>query len=112
MQVNSTTISPGDRISLSPSGPYDSLTLSLKSKTDGSTKTTTFNPGDTPVYTEDGPTDYSIMGATAVKGGVLSVCDFSVYRVIRGVQAGDSGTLLVAGDSATYSPRDVKLIFK
>jgi flagellar hook assembly protein FlgD len=112
MEVSSRSISPGDKVSLSPSGAYDALTLTLKSKIDGSIKTVTFNPSDTPVYTEDGAKDYVIMGATAVKGGVLSTCEFSVYRVIRGVQTGDTGALLVAGDSETYSPGDIKLIFK
>jgi flagellar basal-body rod modification protein FlgD len=112
MQVSSTSISAGDRVSVTPSGAYDALTLTLKGRTDGSIKTVTFNSGDTPVYTNDGTTDYFIMGATAVKGGVSSACDFSVYRVIRGVQTSDAGTLLVAGDSATYSPSNIKLIFK
>jgi flagellar hook assembly protein FlgD len=112
MQVSSASISAGDRVSLTPNGAYDAVTLTLKGTADGSIKTVTFNSGDTPAYTNDGATDYSIVGATAVKGGVSSACDFSVYRVIRGVQTGDAGTLLVAGDSATYSPSNVKLIFK
>jgi flagellar basal-body rod modification protein FlgD len=112
MQVVSTSLAAGDKVILSPSGTYDSLTLTLKNKSDGSAKTITFNSGDAPVYVDSDSTDYTIVGASAVQAGVSSACDYSVYRVIRGVQAGDSGALLVAGDNTTYSPSNVKLIFK
>jgi flagellar hook assembly protein FlgD len=112
MEVSSKSLSEGDKIALSPKGSYDSLTLTLKSATDGSTKTVTYNPGDTAVYTNEEKTDYAIVGATAVSGGISTACDYTAYRVIRGVQSDSSGTLLVAGDSTTYAPSTVKMIFK
>jgi flagellar basal-body rod modification protein FlgD len=112
MQVDSTSLATGDKVTLSPTGTYDSLTLTLKNKSDGTIKTVTFNSGDTPVYTDSDSTDYTIVGANTVQGKKSSACDYAVYRVIRGVQTGDSGTLLTAGDGTTYSPSSAKLIFK
>jgi flagellar hook assembly protein FlgD len=111
MQVNSTSLARGDKVTLSPSGTFDSLVLMLRNKSDGSTKTVSFNSGDTLAYTNNDSADYTIVGA-AVKGGTSSASDYTVNRVIRGVQTDGSGTLLVAGDGTTYSPSNVKLIFK
>jgi flagellar basal-body rod modification protein FlgD len=114
MQVSSASISNGDKIVLSPSSTssYDSLTLTLKSKADGTTTTKTFSSTDTPVYVDQDTTDYAIVGAATVSGGKSTSCDYAVYRVIRGVQSDSSGTLLVSGDGTTYAPSSVKLIFK
>jgi flagellar basal-body rod modification protein FlgD len=112
MQVDSTTLSQGDKISLTPSGSYDSLKLTLRNTTDGTLKTVTFKAGETSVFANENGSNYSIVGATKTSGDVSTSCDYTVYRVIRGVQSTSSGTLLVAGDTSTYTPATTKMIFK
>ena len=112
MQVDSTTLSQGDKISLTPGGSYDSLKLTLKNTTDNTLKTVTFKAGESAVFANENGSDYAIVGATKTSGDASTSCDYTVYRVIRGVQATSSGTLLVAGDTSTYTPATAKMIFK
>lgn len=105
MQVSSTSISPGDEVVLSPSGSYDSLTLTLKDSS-GTETTQTFTSSQSPVY-DDTSGNYTIVGAMATKNGVSSTCNYGVYRQITGVQAGTSGTSLVASDGTAYPTSSV-----
>ena len=107
--VDDKVVSLGDQIGITPAGDYDKITLALKSETDGSIKEVTFNKGETPIYTSDS-TDTYVAAATATKDGKTVDCDLTLYRVVRGVQTGNSGVLLVAGDGTSYAASNVKLI--
>ncbi len=110
MKVDSTSVSQGDEVVLSPSGTYDSLALVLEDSS-GNQTTKTFSSTDTPVYSDtDGV--YTIVGATATRNGVAKACDYSVYRLIAAVQSGTTGMSLVATDGTTYSTSDVTEITK
>ncbi len=103
MQVKDTSISEGDEVVLSPtSSNYSQITLSLKSKSDGTTSQVTFKSGDSLVYS-DTSGDYTITGATATVNGQSVTCPTTVYREITGVQSSSSGVSLVASDGTTYA---------
>jgi flagellar basal-body rod modification protein FlgD len=105
MQVSGTTISMGDEVVLSPSGNYDSLTLTLRNAS-GNETTQTFGSGQSPVY-NDTSGNYNIVGATQTTNGVASNCNYNVYRLIAGVQSGSSGASLVASDGTAYPTSQV-----
>jgi flagellar basal-body rod modification protein FlgD len=110
MKVSSTSISQGDQVTLSPSGSYDSLTLTLKDSS-GNETTKTYGSSDTPVYSDTNGS-YTIVGATQTKNGVSSACSYNVYRLISAVQSGASGTSLVASDGTAYPTASVTQITK
>jgi len=107
--VDDNIVSLGDQVGVTPAGDYDKITLALKSGTDGSIKEVTFNKGEAPIYTSDS-SDTFVAGATATKDGKTVACTLTLYRVVRGVQTGDSGLVLVAGDGTPYAASNVKLI--
>lgn len=110
MQVSGSSLAQGDKVVLSPSGSYDSLTLTLKDSS-GNQITKTFGSGDYPVYSDtDG--NYTVVGAMQMKNGVSTACNYSLYRVIAAVQAGSSGPSLVASDGTAYSASNVTQITK
>lgn len=112
MQVDDTVVSSGDKILLSPSATYDTITLTLKDSA-GSTTEKTLTADDSLVFDVDD--SYTITGVSASYNGNSVSCTCSVYRLITGVQPGASGsssTLLVAGDGTTYAASDVNLITK
>ncbi len=51
MQVSTTSVSQGESVTLSPTGSYDSLTLTLKDSS-GTTSAKTFSSSQTPVYND------------------------------------------------------------
>lgn len=114
MQVSDTSVSQGDRVTVTPPGSaYSQITLTLQSQSDGSTKQVTFNSGDSLVYTDNDQTSYTVTGATAQTTGGQSVsCATTVFRQICGVQTGTSGTVLVAGDGTTYATGTITKITK
>ena len=103
MQVNSTSVSQGESVTLSPTGSYDSLTLTLKDSS-GTTSTKTFTSTQTPVY-NDITGSYTIVGATQTKNGVSTSCN---YAVNRAVSQGDEVVLSPSGnyDSLTLTLKD------
>jgi flagellar hook assembly protein FlgD len=110
MGVADNAMSLGDQIYITPAATdYDSVTLILKSQTDGGTKEVTFNKGDALTYKNETGDTY-LAGAVAKKDGKAITCSLDLYRAIRGVQSGDSGLVLVAGDGKTYAASDVKII--
>ena len=103
MQVDSTSISEGDEVVLSPtSTSYSQITLNLTNKSDGSSKQVTFSPGNSLVY-NDTSGNYTVAGATATVNGQSVTCPTQVYREITGVQSSSSGINLVASDGTTYA---------
>jgi hypothetical protein len=104
------TISEGDEVALSPTGSYDSLTLTLQDSS-GNQTTQTFTSGQSPVY-NDTTGSYTVVGATATTNGVSTTCPYNVYRLISGVQNGASGPSLVASDGSTISTGNITQIIK
>lgn len=109
MEVQDTSMSPGDQLVLSPSQDFDTINLTLLNQGDGTTETKTFGPGDSLVVSDEDKY-YTIKDLTATKDGQAVEVNLSLYRVIRGIQTTDSGTVLVAGDGKTYDTASVKAI--
>jgi flagellar hook assembly protein FlgD len=109
ISVDGNVLSQGDEIYITPSSDYDTVTLTLKSETDGSTKDVTFSNTDNLAYTYDG-TGTVIAGATATKDGKVVNCTLSSFRTVRGIESSDSGMLMVTGDGKTYAANNIKLI--
>ncbi|MGD0229880.1 MAG: flagellar hook capping FlgD N-terminal domain-containing protein [Syntrophorhabdales bacterium] len=109
MQVNDTSISEGDEVVLSPSGNWDSITLNLQNKSDGTSKQVSFSSGDSLVYS-DTTGNYTVEGATATLNGQPVTCGTQVLRYISGVQTSSSGVELVASDGTTYAPSAITQI--
>ena len=65
--MDSTLLSNGDQVYLTPSGDYDKVLLTLKTS-DGSTKEVTFKKGDPLAYTYDG-SDVVSFSVNATKNG-------------------------------------------
>ncbi len=105
MHVSSTSVSEGDEVVLNPTGSWDSLTLTLKDSS-GNETTQTFTSGQSPVY-DDTNGNYTIVGAMATSKGTSTSCNYSVYRLITGVQSSTSGTSLVASDGTAYPTSSV-----
>lgn len=109
MEVQDTSMSPGDQLVLSPSQDFDTITLTLLNQADGTTETKTFGPSDSLVVSDEDKY-YTIKGLKATKDGEEVDCNVNLYRVIRGVQTTDSGTVLVAGDGKTYDASTITAI--
>jgi flagellar basal-body rod modification protein FlgD len=110
MKVSGTSISKGDEVVLSPSGNYDSITLTLQDSS-GNETTQTFNSGSSLIY-NDTTGNYTVVGATATTNGVSTSCPYSTYRLITAVQSGTSGPSLVASDGTTYPTSEVTQIIQ
>jgi flagellar basal-body rod modification protein FlgD len=112
MQVDDATVSSGDKVLLSPSASYDTITVSLKNSS-GTITEKTLTSDDSLVFDVDG--SYTITGVSATKDGKSVSCGGAVYRLITGVQPGTSGssdTLLMAGDGTAYAISEVITITK
>lgn len=109
INVDGNTLSAGDEVALTPAGDYDQVILMLKNVNDGSITEVSFNKGESLSYTHQGAGDVAI-AATAVKDGKTVGCTTSLYRVVRGMETGDSGVVLVAGNGDKYTVNNVKQI--
>ncbi len=95
MEVSGSSVSQGESVTLSPTGSYDSLTLTLQNSS-GATSAQTFSSTDTPVYNDiDG--SYSILSATETKNGVSTSCPYTVNRSIS------DGDEVVLAPTGTYN---------
>jgi flagellar hook assembly protein FlgD len=110
MEVKDTAMSVGDQIVISPSNGYDQITLTMKAS-DGTTVTKKFTSGDALTFTAESDS-YTITGLSATKDGESVDCNLNLFRVIRGVQTADSGTVLIAGDGTTYNTSSVNMIIQ
>lgn len=111
ISVDSTLLSKGDQVYLTPSSDYDAVTLTL-TKTDGSSTQQTFKKGDSLAYTHDG-SDAVSYAVTATKNRQAVGCTASVYQIVRGIQVDASGvTTLVAGTGQGYTTDKVKQIIQ
>ncbi|MCX5815042.1 MAG: hypothetical protein NTX75_02210 [Proteobacteria bacterium] len=110
VNVDSTTLSKGDQVYLTPGGDYDQVVLTLTSQTDGSINKVTFNKGEALVYTYDG-TDIVTMTAAATKNNTSVGCTTNVGRVVAGIDMSSGIPLLVMGSGESYSTDKIKQIY-
>jgi flagellar hook assembly protein FlgD len=101
MNVESSTLSAGDEVQLQPAGSYDEITLTVKNLTDGTTNTVTFKPGDNLTYTNNEGGDVSI-SVSALLDGKAVTCAANVFRIVKSIEVGDKGLMLVAGNGDGY----------
>jgi flagellar basal-body rod modification protein FlgD len=100
VMVGDNLISKGDQVVIAPQGDFDKIILTLKNTDTGSIKEVTINKGDSLTYTYDGDGSVTV-GITATKDGKLTSGQAELYRVIHGIQTGDSGVQIVLGDGTT-----------
>jgi flagellar basal-body rod modification protein FlgD len=111
ISVDSTLLSKGDQVYLTPSGDYDKVLLTLK-KADGSTAEVTFKKGDSLAYTHDG-SDVVSFSVNATKSGQQVAVTASPFQIVRGVQVDSSGALtLASGTGESYTIAKVKQIIQ
>jgi flagellar hook assembly protein FlgD len=111
ISVDSTLLSKGDQVYLTPSGDYDKVLLTLK-KADGSTAEVTFKKGDSLAYTHDG-SDVVSFSVNATKSGQQVAVTASPFQIVRGVQVDGSGALtLASGTGESYTIAKVKQIIQ
>ncbi len=110
MNVESSYISNGDQIYLTPASDFDQVVLTLKSLSDGTTKQITINKGESLIYTHDG-NDSAVVSITGSKDSKTVSVGASMFRTVKGVTLGDDGTpYLIAGSGEGYSISNVKQI--
>jgi flagellar basal-body rod modification protein FlgD len=109
MNVDSSYLSNGDQVTLTPASDYDTVKLTLTSVKDGSTKNVTISSGESLTYTYDGE-DAVTLSATATKDNQTVACTTSFSRLIKGVIIEDGTTYLVSGSGESYSTDKVKQI--
>jgi flagellar hook assembly protein FlgD len=109
MNVAGNTLSKGDEVSIVPQGDYDEVVVRLQSLTDGSIKEVKIQKGDALTYKHGGIEDVAV-AATATKDGKTVACKTSLYRLVTGLQVGDSGLLMTASNGDSYSVNNIKQI--
>ncbi len=107
MNVQDNVMSQGDELYLRPAGDYDQVILTLQNHADGSIKEVKLNKGDAMVYKNTDDATYSV-SAKAVKNNQAIGCTGSLFRVVRGVQMGEGGCIMVAGDGKGYAASSIK----
>jgi hypothetical protein len=107
MNVEDTAMSQGDEVYLRPAGDYDQVILTLQNQADGSIKEVRLNKGDAMVFRNTDEATYTI-SAKAVKNNQAIACKTSLFRVVRGVQMGEGGCIMVAGDGKGYAASSIK----
>ena len=109
VNVSSTTLSPTDKVVLSPQGDYDTVTLTMKDQSTGQVTTKTFSKGDQLMYTNDGKNTYTV-SASATKGDKSVSCVVTMLKKITGVSVADTGNTLVFADGTTMDSRGITVI--
>ncbi len=94
ISTDSTTLSTGDSVVLSPSAGYDSIVVNLTNVSDGTVTQQTINKGDPLTLTYSG-TDKMKVSAYALKDGATVGCTYSVYQTVNGIQSGADGLVAV-----------------
>ena len=100
VDVQSTTMSSGDQVTLSPQGAYDKVILTLTDSSTGNMQQVTFKNGDPLTYTYNG-TDNVTFGVSATLKGSPVSCGVENSRVVQGIQTNSSGVQVIFGDGTT-----------
>ncbi len=110
VNVASDRLSKGDELTLVPASDYDTITVTLKNLTDGTTKEVTFGRGDELSYQYDEEGTVQVTSARALKDGKELTCALTVFKVVKGVISTDTGASLVFANDETYDASQVKII--
>lgn len=110
VNVSSDKLSKGDEVTLVPASDYDTIKVTLKNLTDGTTKDVTFGSGDVLSYRHDGDQEVQIASVKALKDGKEVMCALTVFKVVKGVISADTGPALVFANDETYDASHVKII--
>ena len=106
--VEGNTLSKGDQIVLKPQADFDEIILTFTDLSTGSMKEKRIAKGQDLTYTYEEEGNVGVV-ITPLKGGKLTSCEAQLFRVVRGIEAGDSGTQVVLGDGTSLP---VKMITK
>jgi len=98
VDVQSSALSTGDKVTLYPQGSYDQIVLTLTDSTTGNMQQVTFKNGDPLTYTYQGADNATLSGISATLNGAAVACNVEVSRVVAGVQTDSSGVEVVFGD--------------
>jgi flagellar hook assembly protein FlgD len=104
----SNTLSKGDQIVLKPQADFDEIILTFTDLSTGSMKEKRIAKGQDLTYTYEEEGNVGVV-ITPLKAGKLTSCQAQVYKVVRGVETGDSGVQVVLGDGTSLP---VKMITK
>ncbi len=110
VDVQSSALSTGDKVTLYPQGSYDQIILTLKDSTTGNMQQVTFKNGDPLTYTYQGTDNVSLSGISATLNGAPVACNVEVSRVVTGVQTNSSGVEVVFGDGTTMPVTSITTI--
>jgi flagellar hook assembly protein FlgD len=106
--VEGNTLSKGDQIVLKPQGDFDEIILTFTDLSTGSMKEKRIAKGQDLTYTYEEEGNVGVV-ITPLKSGKLTSCEAQLYKVVRGVETGDSGVQVVLGDGTSLP---VKMITK
>jgi flagellar hook assembly protein FlgD len=100
--VEDNTLTKGDEIVLTPKSDYDEIILTFKNLDTGNVKEVRLTKGQPLTYTYNEEGNVGV-GITPLKDGKVISCGAELYRVVAGIQAGDSGVQIVLGDGQTLA---------
>ena len=106
--VEGNTLSKGDQIVLKPQADFDEIILTFTDLSTGSMKEKRIAKGQDLTYTYEEEGNVGVV-ITPLKSGKLTSCEAQLYRVVRGIETGDSGVQAVLGDGTSLP---VKMITK
>lgn len=109
VNVNATSVLPGDEVVLSPQGDYDKIVVQLKNASNQVVDEATLSKGDNLTFTYSG-TDEVTVSAAAVKGTRAVGCTYAVFSTVTGVQTGDSGLTVVLNNGQTKAIGNINQI--
>jgi flagellar basal-body rod modification protein FlgD len=102
VNVEGNALSKGDDIILKPQADFDEIILTFKDLGTGALKESRIKKGESLTYTYQEEGNVGV-GITALKGGKIVSCGAELYRVVQGIQSGESGVQVVLGDGTTQS---------
>lgn len=109
VDVNATTVQPGDDVVLSPQGDYDTITVQLKNAKNQVVDEVTLNKEDGLTFTYSGTEEVTV-SATAIKNQKPVGCAYTVFSTVSSVQTGDSGLTVALNKGQTYAVGNIKQI--
>ena len=95
--VEGNVLTKGDEIVLKPQSDFDEIILTFKDLNTGNVKEVRLTKGQPLAYTYNEEGNVGV-GITPLKDGKVISCGAELFRVVRGIQAGESGVQIVLGD--------------
>jgi len=95
--VEGNVLTKGDEIVLTPQSDFDEIILTFKDLNTGNVKEVRLTKGQPLAYTYNEEGNVGV-GITPLKDGKVINCGAELFRVVRGIQAGESGVQIVLGD--------------